>query len=201
MPSSGGAVRDGFDGLVLAGGQSLRMRSADAPQADKGLMRWKTDPLVAHACRFLRAQGAAGVWVSANRHPDDYAAYGPVLRDAPEYAGCGPLAGVLEGMLRAESPWLFVLPVDVLRWPADLGARLGAVARPNAPAFARTLEGPHPLCLMAHRDLAGGLRTFLDAGGRQVQAWLRACGAVAVDFSEPDMLVNLNTPEDWARWR
>ncbi len=74
------------------------MRTAGAPQADKGLMHWRGEPLVAHACRFLRAQGADALWISANRHPDDYAAYGTVVRDDPGYAGCGPLAGVLAGL-------------------------------------------------------------------------------------------------------
>lgn len=190
-----------FDGLILAGGQSRRMRTDREPQIDKGLMPWRGEPLVAQASRFLQAQGAETLWISANRHPDNYAAYGTVVRDDPDYAGCGPLAGVLAGLQRARSSWLFVLPVDVLRWPADLGARLGAAAEPGRPAYACTPDGPHPLCLMAHRTLADGLRAFLEADGRQVQAWLRECGAVAVDFPETDALVNLNTPEDWARWR
>ncbi|MFC4297164.1 molybdenum cofactor guanylyltransferase MobA [Castellaniella hirudinis] len=189
-----------FDGLILAGGQSRRMRSADTPEADKGLMPWRGEPLAAHAGRYLRAQGANRLWISANRHPDDYAAYGAVVGDDPEYTDCGPLAGVLAGLQRAQTPWLFVLPVDVLRWPDNLGARLGDAARPDRPAYARTPGGPHPLCLMLHRSLAEGLRAFLDAGGRQVQGWLRSCGAVAVDFPDADALVNLNTPEDWARW-
>src|SRR5690606_36771816 len=119
-----------FDGLVLAGGQSRRMRTAHGGQADKGLMTWRGEPLVAHACRQLRAQGAGSLWISANRHFDDYAAYGTVVSDDPAHADCGPLAGVLAGLRRSRSPWLFVLPVDVLRWPEDLGARLGAAARP-----------------------------------------------------------------------
>jgi molybdopterin-guanine dinucleotide biosynthesis protein A len=54
---------------------------------------------------------------------------------------------------------------------------------------------------MAHRGLADGLRAFLESGGRQVQGWLRSCGAIAVDFSDADALVNLNTPQDWDRWQ
>jgi molybdopterin-guanine dinucleotide biosynthesis protein A len=190
-----------FDGLILAGGQSRRMRTAQDPQADKGLMAWRGEPLVAHACRTLRTQGADALWISANRHLEDYAAYGAVLRDDPGQADCGPLAGVLAGLTHSRSPWLLMLPVDVVHCPADLGARLSAAARPGQPAYARTPEGPHPLCLMAHRGLADGLRTFLASGGRQVQGWLRSCGAIAVDFPDADALVNLNTPQDWDRWQ
>ena len=190
-----------FEGLILAGGQSRRMRTAQDPQADKGLMVWRDEPLVAHAARTLCAQGAHRLWISANRHMDDYAAHGTVLRDDSQWANCGPLAGVLAGLRSSQSPWLLMLPVDVVHCPADLGARLGEAARPDRPAYARTPDGPHPLCLLAHRDLADGLEAYLAGGGRQVQAWLRGCDAIAVDFSDADALVNLNTPDDWARWR
>ena len=189
-----------FEGLILAGGQSRRMRTAQGPEADKGLMAWRGEPLVAHVCRTVRDQGAQTLWISANRHVDAYAAYGPVVRDDPALCDCGPLAGVLAGLQHSRSPWLWILPVDVVHCPADLAACLSAAAQPDRPAYARTPEGPHPLCLMVHRDQMAGLQAFLAAGGRQVQGWLRSCGAVGVDFPDADAFVNLNTPDDWARW-
>lgn len=203
-PSTGGrsgvAVSGPVDGLILAGGQSLRMRTPAAPDIDKGLRDWQGQPLVASVCRYMRSQGVARIFISANRHAEAYAAYGQVAPDAADLQHSGPLAGVLTGLQQAVSPWLFILPVDVLRWPADLLARLAAVATPEHPAYARTPDGPHPLCLVAHGSLAPGLQDFLQSGQRQVQAWLRACGAQPVDFADPDCLVNLNTPQDWDRW-
>ena len=189
-----------FDGLILAGGQSRRMRTAQDPQADKGLMPWRGQPLVAQACDYLNAQGAQALWISANRHVNEYAAYGTVLRDDPARRDCGPLAGVLAGLRRVRAPWLFVLPVDVLNLPSNLGARLRAVARLDRPAYVRTPDGPQPLCLMVHHTLAAGLDAFLDAGGRKVQDWLQTCGAAPVDVTAANALVNLNTPADWDRW-
>jgi len=196
----GDAPGDGIDGLILAGGQSLRMRTTALPEVDKGLQAWQGRPLVAWPCDYMRAQGVGSIWISANRNLDDYARYGQVLQDAAGQSGGGPLLGVLAGLQHARTPWLFVLPVDVLRWPPDLLARLRAAAHPDRPAYACTPDGPHPLCLLAHRQQAAGLRAFLDSGERRVQGWLQRCQAQAVDFPQRDCLINLNTPQDWVRW-
>ncbi|MBV2182177.1 MAG: molybdenum cofactor guanylyltransferase [Castellaniella sp.] len=189
-----------LDGLILAGGQSRRMRTPVAPDADKGLRDWRGRPLVDYVCRYLRGQGIDRILISANRHPVAYARYGQVVRDDAGLADCGPLAGILAGLRQARAPWLFVLPVDVIRWPDDLMGRLAQAASPDHPAYARTPDGPHPLCLVVHRSSAASLAAFLQSGQRQAQAWLRDCQARPVDFPDPDCLVNLNTPEDWSRW-
>ncbi|MFT0532990.1 molybdenum cofactor guanylyltransferase [Castellaniella hirudinis] len=188
-----------IEALVLAGGQSRRMRRDGLPHADKGLMYRQGRPQVRHVCDYLVSQGVARIWISTNRHPQDYALYGDVLADAPDFLDCGPLAGVLAGLQHARSPWLFVLPVDVVRWPAHLLPRLAEAATPSRPAYARTPDGPHPLCLMLHRDMQPSLDAFLRAGQRQAQAWLRGCQARAVDFPDAGDLLNLNTPDDWLR--
>ncbi|MGB6241681.1 MAG: molybdenum cofactor guanylyltransferase [Castellaniella sp.] len=196
QPTTAGRI----DGLILAGGQSFRMRTSAMPDVDKGLRNWRGRPLVAWVCQYMQDQGVAHLHISANRHSEAYAVYGHVVPDAADLSHSGPLAGVLAGLQQASSPWLFILPVDVLRWPPDLLARLTAAATPDHPAYARTPDGPHPLCLVAHASLAGGLRDFVQSGRRQVQAWLQDCGAQPVDFSGEDCLVNLNTPQDWDRW-
>ncbi len=176
------------------------MRTPATPDIDKGLQDWQGQPLVAYVCRFMQGQGVDRIHISANRNAPAYAAYGQVVPDAPERQDCGPLAGVLAGLEQAQSPWLFVLPVDVVRWPNDLLNQLAAAARPDHPAYACTPDGPHPLCVLLHRQQHAGLQAFVQSGGRQVQAWLQGCQARPVDFAGPDCLVNLNTPQDWGRW-
>lgn len=185
------------DALVLAGGQSRRMRTPALPDIDKGLMHRRGRPLVAGVCAYLRAQGIEHIRISSNRYVQDYEFYGPVVTDSPDFLDCGPLAGVLAGLQGMRGEWLFVLPVDVVCWPADLLPRLSAVAAVEHPAYACTPDGPHPLCLLLHRDQQAGLREFLLSGRRQVMAWLRGCGGVTVDFPDERVLINLNTPEDW----
>lgn len=194
------AGREPVNGLILAGGRSRRMRTPAEPDIDKGLRDWRGAPLVAHACRFMREQGVERIHISANRNAPAYAAYGEVVPDAAGHRDCGPLAGVLAGLGRSQSAWLFILPVDVVRWPEDLLSRLAAAASPEHPAYARTPDGPHPLCVLLHRRQRAALQAFVESGGRQVQAWLQGCRARAVDFAGPDRLVNLNTPRDWDLW-
>ncbi|MGB3741039.1 MAG: molybdenum cofactor guanylyltransferase [Castellaniella sp.] len=190
---------DSPDGLILAGGRSRRMRSPQMPDIDKGLRLRHGRPLVAGVCDYLRSQGVGQVLISTNQHLDTYRAYGQVLTDSPQWADCGPLAGVLAGLQHSQASWVLVLPVDVLQWPRHFLAGLQAAATPRHPAYAQS-NGPHPLCLLVHTGMATSLQAFLHSGQRQVQAWLQACDARGVLFDEPDCLVNLNTPEDWQRW-
>ncbi|MFA5662823.1 molybdenum cofactor guanylyltransferase [Castellaniella sp.] len=185
-------------GLILAGGQSMRMRSAAWPNADKGLMTWQGHQLVARARRYMRSQGIPAILISANRHLLDYARHGPVLTDPSGLPNGGPLAGVLAGLLHAADGWLFVAPVDVPELPVDLCQRLAAEASPQHPAYARTPAGPHPLCLLVHASQIGSLETFLHAGQRRVQGWLASVQARVVDFQPAIEWRNLNTPADWA---
>ncbi|MFA5665345.1 molybdenum cofactor guanylyltransferase [Castellaniella sp.] len=184
-------------GLILAGGQSTRMRSVQRPGADKGLMIWQGRPLVAQAGGYMRSQGVSSLFISANRHLLDYARHGPVLTDPSGLLGSGPLAGVLAGLLHAPADWLFVVPVDVPGLPGDLLQRLAARASPQHPAHARTPAGPHPLCLLVHASQAPALEAFLRTGQRRVQAWLGHVQARAVDFQPESEWRNLNAPADW----
>jgi molybdopterin-guanine dinucleotide biosynthesis protein A len=190
---------DAITGLVLAGGRGARLGGVD-----KGLQPWGGRPLAAHAVDRLAAQ-VREVMVSANRHPAAYAALaGRVLADA-EAGFPGPLAGILEGLRAARTPWLAVVPCDAPRLPADLVARLaaglggarGAVARrPGADGRPR-LE---PVCCLLATALADDLAGFLAAGERKAAAWI-ARHAAPVDFDRPDdarAFANFNTWDELA---
>ena len=208
IPEAGGAglseaaaVRcPAFTGVVLAGGLSSRLGTGKGvPGPDKGLAPFRGEPLVSRACRYLREQGAGSILISANRHADEYGRYGRVLADPPQFGAFqGPLPGIAAALEAARDEWLLVVPVDVLDLPADMAARLMAAADAGHPAYARTSEGPHPLCLLAPRGLHAGLLAWLAGGGRKAQDWLAHVGARPVDFGGAGF-VNLNTPEDWCR--
>jgi len=188
-----------FTGLVLAGGRSSRLGADGDSGPDKGLVPFHGEPLVSRACRYLREQGAGTLLISANRHADQYGRHGRVLADPPQFGAFqGPLLGIAAALQAMPDDWLLVVPVDVLDLPADLAARLMAAADAAHPAYARTVDGPHPLCLLAPRGAAPGLWSWLADGGRKAQAWLARAGARAVDFDGAGFL-NLNTPEDWRR--
>ncbi len=200
-------------GLVLAGGQGMRMGGID-----KGLqpLPGSGRPLALHALERLAPQ-VGEVMLSANRHLAEYRAWGaPVWPDV--LAGRGPLGGLHAGLSRARTPWVAMVPCDAPRFPIDLVARLAAAASatgaPAAVACARGRMQP-VFCLVSHA-LAPALATLLtakpdpsaragsaDAGaGRHAPgtgAWLQSVGAVQVDFDRPglddDAFLNINTLE------
>ena len=77
-------------GVVLAGGLARRMGGGDKP-----LLPIAGDSMLARIIAALRLPSVA---ISANGDPARFAAFGkPVLADG-QFAGHGPLAGVLAGL-------------------------------------------------------------------------------------------------------
>ena len=105
-------------GLVLAGGRGSRMGGVD-----KGLQNHKGVPLALHA--LLRLQPQVGeVMINANRNLGAYESMGvPVWPDVQSDFP-GPLAGVLVGLERCETPYLVTVPCDTPNFPLDLVDRL-----------------------------------------------------------------------------
>jgi molybdopterin-guanine dinucleotide biosynthesis protein A len=49
---------------------------------------------------------------------------------------------------------------------------------------------------LLRRSLAGGLRDYLDAGGRSVHAFVETQRVVVIDAFEPNAFFNVNSPDD-----
>jgi molybdenum cofactor guanylyltransferase len=185
-------MRLDITGVILAGGLGRRMGGLD-----KGLLMFRSRPLVEHVLDFLNPQVAA-VLINANRNLERYARYGvPVIRD--EMAGyCGPLVGLLAGMRAATTELILSIPCDCPRPPPDLVRRLYvALKRSHRPAaVARDRERVQPLFTLLHRDLAPGLRAYLQDGGRKAETWMARQEHATVDFSDRShAFANINTPE------
>jgi molybdopterin-guanine dinucleotide biosynthesis protein A len=124
-------------GVVLAGGRGSRMGGVD-----KGLQNHHGMPLALHALLRLEPQVGA-VMINANRNLGAYEAMGvPVWPDAlPDYPG--PLAGMLAGLERCETPYLVTVPCDTPNFPLDLVERLarGLAGAGAEIAMAATREG------------------------------------------------------------
>ncbi|NLD53970.1 MAG: molybdenum cofactor guanylyltransferase [Burkholderiaceae bacterium] len=182
--------------LVLAGGLARRMQ-AEGDATDKGLLRLRGAPLVAHVLARLAPQ-VDSILVNANRNLERYRAFGhPVVVDAVE-GFAGPLAGLHAGLLAARSPWLMAVPCDSPFLPADLLDRLAAAAEASgAPiAFARAGSRSHPVFALVRTSLRENLESYLAGGGRRMEDWYASLGAVAADFPDPGAFRNINTPEE-----
>ncbi len=182
-------------GVVLAGGQGVRMQGAD-----KGLVPFAGGPLAARALEALRPQ-VAQLLISANRNLDRYAALGvPVVPDTiPGFQG--PLAGMLAGLRRAGTEWVLFVPCDALHLPGDLAQRLHAALLPGVQAaYAKAGGDALYTCCLLHRRLADEMESALRNGRGAVRDFLAACHAIAVDFPDwPAPLRNANTPDDLMR--
>lgn len=188
-------------GLVLAGGRGSRLGGVD-----KGLQLLNGQPLVRHALQRLQPQ-VGRLAVNANRNLDSYALQGvPVWPDTWADQP-GPLAGLLAGLRRCETPWLLTVPCDTPRFPADLAARMRdglCKARHDRPAVATAATqepggrvASQPVFLLVHRSLADTVEAALRQREHRVGQWVRRQGGVEVVFDDPSAFFNLNTPEDF----
>ena len=181
-------------GLALAGGQSRRMG------ADKPLLPLHGRALIAHVLDRLRDETNA-VAISANGDPARFAAFlCPVLPDG-DFAGRGPLAGVLAGLDWAASigaEALLTIPADTPFAPAGLAAALTP-----APSCAASLGRAHHLVALWPTRAAADLRAFLLGDGPHAAHRFGALiGMRAVPFpttADADPFRNVNTPDDLAR--
>jgi molybdopterin-guanine dinucleotide biosynthesis protein A len=180
-------------GLVLAGGRGSRMGGVD-----KGLQNHHGMALALHALMRLQPQ-VGTTMINANRNLGAYEAMGvPVWPDAmPDYPG--PLAGLLTGLERCETPFLVSVPCDTPNFPTDLVARLSAalvqadaeIAMAAAPEDG-TLRTQPVFCLLK-ADLLGSLVHYLQGGQRKIDRWTAQHRCVVVEFDDPEAFFNANT--------
>ena len=182
-------------GLVLAGGMGRRMGGVD-----KGLVLLEERPMVAHVIERLARQVGAIV-INANQNLDRYEALGyPVVRDT--IGGfAGPLAGLHAGLSAAGTPFVVTSPCDSPFLPQDLVARLahGLEGASAQIAVAHTFAQPHPVFALVSRDVVPHLASFLEGGGRKIDAWYATLRVAAVQFDDcEDAFRNINTPDELA---
>ncbi|MFI4932662.1 MAG: molybdenum cofactor guanylyltransferase MobA [Burkholderiales bacterium] len=189
----------GITGIVLAGGRGSRMGGVD-----KGLQNHQGIPLALHA--LLRLQPQVGeVMINANRNLGAYESMGvPVWPDAvADFAG--PLAGMLVGLERCETPYLVTVPCDTPNFPLDLVQRLSQalVAEEADIAMAATRENgevvAQPVFCLLKASLLEGLVKYLHEGQRKIDRWTAQHRVATVVFDDAAAFDNANTVEELQR--
>lgn len=180
---------------------------------DKGLQLFQGQALALRAVERLRPQ-VNKVFINANRHLDDYRAWGCEVYPDEEQGFNGPLMGFLTGLQHCNSEWLMVVPCDSPFFPFDLVPRLAAAAAQqqtclavvNAPEMTPQKElvlRPQPVFCLMHRSLKDSLQGFMDAGGRKIDVWTSLHETALVDFNQesdpPHAFANANTWQDLER--
>jgi len=197
----GGQViaRADITGLVLAGGRGSRMGGVD-----KGLQNHQGVPLALHA--LLRLQPQVGeAMINANRNLGAYESMGvPVWPDAQSDFP-GPLAGMLVGLERCETPYLVTVPCDTPNFPPDLVDRLARALELEGAdlAMAATRDAgqvmPQPVFCLLKADLLESLVKYLQSGQRKIDRWTAQHRVATVVFDDTAAFDNANTVEELRR--
>jgi molybdopterin-guanine dinucleotide biosynthesis protein A len=192
-------AQEDITGLVLAGGRGSRMGGVD-----KGLQNHQGVPLALHA--LLRLQPQVGqLMINANRNLGAYESMGvPVWPDVQsDYPG--PLAGVLVGLERCETPYLVTVPCDTPNFPLDLVERLAHALEAEGAdlAMAATREGsevmPQPVFCLLKAELLESLIKYLQSGQRKIDRWTAQHRVATVVFDDATAFDNANTIEELQR--
>jgi molybdenum cofactor guanylyltransferase len=177
-------------GVILAGGLARRMKGQD-----KGLVNFKSKPLVSYAVAAMSAVADQTI-INANRNIPEYQKFGlPVISDQTDNFD-GPLAGVLSAMSFAKIGILLIMPCDSPLISAHhLQKLLTTLANHNADvAVAFDGQRLHPVFLAIKTALKSSLEAYLQSGQRKMETWLIQQNTVRADFSqEPDIFLNINT--------
>ena len=203
MPAALNLLPANLTGLVLAGGRGTRMGGVD-----KGLQLLHGETLALHVMKRLAPQTGA-LLISANRHPEAYAALGlpfgaTVVADTvAEFPG--PLAGLLAGLRASRTEFMVSAPCDSPALPSDLAARLAHAldAHQADIATATTVDthgetSIHPVFALLRTSLADDLSAFLQAGERKVRAWYARHKTVEVAFPDERAFYNINSLQELA---
>ncbi len=194
---SNGQVRVG---LVLAGGASRRMGGATKALAPLG---GKT--MIDHVIARFEPQ-VDELWLSVAADPGPIAHLDHRQLVDPEPRHCGPLAGLVQGLIDLpDDGWLLLAPCDAPLLPGDLVERLLDAAGPqHLVAVAREGSQLHPTFSAWRKaalpDVARGL-----AGSKGLWPTLHKLPHAIAEWplAEPSPFYNVNEPGDLqraARW-
>ena len=176
--------------LILAGGKSERMGRDKAGLVLSGSTFAETlaNNMGSYDERLFSSGGGPV--------PDGFS----LLRDEPELAGMGPMAGIATALLSCKSRALMVVPCDCPFMDSYEGEKLAeAFVRSDVPVIAVGERGAEPLIGIYPKDLGQFMRNRLLAGERKALDILEKAGFRTVE-TDRDKLININTPEDYIRY-
>ena len=166
----------------------------------KALIMLGGKPLVEHVAQALRPCSSAIAMVGDAEAAEAIGA--AALADPPGFPA-GPLSGVcaaLEWAVSENATFVMIAPCDTPLLTSGVVQQLGAIVSSGVSvACAETADGLQPLVSIWRSDLAPWLRAELAGGHPAVRDVLARAGFNRVAFDDPDVFLNINTPEDFRR--
>jgi molybdopterin-guanine dinucleotide biosynthesis protein A len=165
---------------------------------DKALLEWRGRPLVEHVAAAVRqAAGSVALVGGAEK----YAGLGfPII---PDPLSVGPLGGIHAALAASTAEWNLVLACDM---PAVSGALLSELLERAERSAADCLVPagpsgrPEPLCAAYRLGCREALGAALQRDTRRVMQALAGLAVERWQVAESACFLNLNTPEEWARY-
>ncbi len=168
------AVRDQVTGVVLAGGQSLRMGGRN-----KALVEFHGKRLYQYAVGNLEACSSR-ICINANRDEDVFLEAGFDVVGDGYFAGHGPVAGLRAALKFASTPYVAIASCDQMELPDEVYRTLCAEVTQTSAVYAVSGSDLIPTCAVlpvtfevaATAALTSGQRAltrFMDEIGRQVR--------------------------------
>ncbi len=178
--------------LILAGGKSSRL------SRDKAMIELGGMPLVVRAAKTA-GRVFENVLVSG---PKDLSSTGLLVVE-DEYRGMGPMAGMLSGLKKAKTPWIFVMPCDSPFIPESFFRGMAAMAH-DCEVVVPTHGGLYePLHAMYAKGCAPVMEELLRSGEGQIikvypRVRTREVDTELVQRWDPSGMafMNINTTED-----
>ncbi len=181
--------------VILAGGDGTRLGGAD-----KALLRLGAQTLLDIVLAALGPQ-AARIAISAQGDAARFNQWGLDVLEDGAWAGRGPLAGVLAGLIWAQAQggaYLITVPVDTPFIPADLATRFAGKSGGRA-AVACSAGRVHHLVACWPVACISALQSFLRSGESRVRHFTEGLDMTPVTWdTQPDPFGNINTPDDLA---
>jgi molybdopterin-guanine dinucleotide biosynthesis protein A len=186
--------------IVLAGGKSSRMGQ------DKALLAVEGVPLLQRVCN-IAADCADTVYIVTpwpERYQNLTLPRCQFIQEVPMLGetGNGPLVGFAQGLAQVQSDWVLLLACDLPKLQVEVlqawAAELDNVGDDAIATLPHHTKGWEPLCGFYRRRCLPQLLDFISQGGRSFQQWLNQYPVKALPLPITDMLLNCNTPEDWA---
>ena len=180
-------------GFVLVGGRSSRMG------VDKASMLFCGVPLARYiAGRLAPVVDSVALVGDPVKHADIWV---PIVAD--EYPGAGPLGGVITALRFTKSTWNLVTACDL---PAVDASTFEAIVSRAKKSQAQCLipvtpDGKEQVACAAYRsDCLASLVTQFNTGAKSLRAAVRALDAEYWEVPVAARFVNINTPQDFARF-
>lgn len=168
--------------------------------ADKALLDFRGIPLASRIASCLAPVVDQVSLVGGD--PGRYGALGyPFIPD--ERPGSGPVAGIVSALRSTASTWNIVSACDLPDVSPSLFAKILNAAR-NAGAQCLVPVTPdgseQVLCAVYRRDALADLSNALDSGEVKLRTAVRRLEVAFWPVESENWPMNVNTPEDWARY-